>query len=90
MRMPSEPVTLSVDEIRELNQQLSNLRHDVNNNLSLVMAAAELIRHKPAMAERMLDTIREQPGKITAAMNKFSTEFEQALDIERRPPVNSP
>lgn len=83
IQMPTEPVNFSVEEIRELNQKLSTMRHDINNNLSLIMAAAELIRHKPQMAERMLATLCEQPPKITATIGKFSAEFEQAFHIGR-------
>jgi hypothetical protein len=83
MRMPSEPVNLSAEEINELNQKLSNLRHDVNNHLSLILAATELIRHKPQMSEKMLNTLCEQPPKITGAMAKFTTDFENALGIKR-------
>jgi hypothetical protein len=83
MRLPSEPVTFSVQQVEEMNRKLSTLRHDINNHLSLMMAATELIRHKPHMAERMMVTLCEQPPKITAAMNKFSSEFEQAFHIGR-------
>ena len=83
MGLPSQPVTLTIEELGELNRQLANMRHDINNNLSLIVAAAELMRHKPAVAERMMGTLAEQPGKITAAINKFSATFEQALGITR-------
>lgn len=83
MRLPSEPVQFNVEQIKDLNTKLSILRHDINNNLSLIMAASELIRHKPQMAERMMATLVEQPPKITAAMAKFSAEFEQAFGIVR-------
>ena len=83
MRTPSQPVQLSVEEIQELNHKLSTLRHDINNNLSLIMAATELIRHKPQMAERMMVTLCEQPPKISAAMAKFTSEFETAFGITR-------
>ena len=83
MVLPAAPVTLTVEEIDELNRKLSNLRHDINNHLSLILAAAELIRSKPQMADRMLHTATEQPPKITAALLKFSAEFEQALGITR-------
>jgi hypothetical protein len=81
--MPSQPVQLSIEQIKELNEKLSVLRHDVNNQLSLVIAASELVRHKPQMADRMMATIAEQPPKITAAMTKFSEEFERAFGITR-------
>ena len=83
MRMPSEPINLSVEAIQDLNHKLSTLRHDINNHLSLIMAATELIRHKPQMAERMMETLVEQPPKISASLAKFSSEFEHAFSINR-------
>lgn len=83
MTLPTQPVTLTVEQIGELNKKLSNMRHDINNQLSLVLAATELIRAKPHMADRMTATLAEQPPKITAALMKFSAEFEQALSVKR-------
>ena len=83
MPLPNEPVTLTVEQLAELNLKLSNMRHDINNHLSLMVAAVELIRHKPHMADRMLTTISEQPVKITEAMTRFSAEFERTLGITR-------
>ena len=83
MTLPTQPVTLTVEQIGELNHQFSNMRHDINNQLSLVLAASELIRAKPHMAERMTATLAEQPPKITAALMRFSGEFEKALNIKR-------
>jgi aspartokinase len=83
MRIPSEPVNFDPKQIEELNKKLSTLRHDVNNHLSLIMAAVELIRHKPQMSERMLATLAEQPPKITAIVTKFTADFEQAFGITR-------
>ena len=82
--MPSQPVTLSVEQLAELNGKLSTMRHDINNQLSLIIAAVELIRHKPAMAERMMATLVEQPPRIADALGKFSLEFEHTLGITRR------
>jgi len=84
MPLPSQPVTLSVEQIAALNSELGAMRHDINNQLSLVIAAVELIRLKPHMAERMLATLVEQPAKISDALGKFSTEFERTLGISAR------
>ncbi len=70
-------------ELEELNGKLSTMRHDINNHLSLIMAAVELVRYKPQVAERMIATLAEQPGKIAASLTKFSTEFERAFGITR-------
>jgi len=83
MALPNQPVTLTVEQIDELNRRLSTMRHDVNNNLSLMMAALELIRYKPETAERMLATLAEQPQKVTGSIAVFSAEFEKTLGITR-------
>ena len=83
MELPSEPVTLSVEQLEQLNRDLANLRHDVNNTLSLIMAAVELIRYKPHMTERMMTTLVEQPPKIINSIGKFSAEFERTFGISR-------
>jgi hypothetical protein len=83
MVLPTEPVTLSVEEITELNRKLSTLRHDVNNHLSLIIAAVELVRRKPEGAERMLTMLVEQPQRIAVALTKFSGDVEAALRITR-------
>lgn len=83
MVLPEQPVTLTVEQLAALNRELGNMRHDVNNHLSLVLAAVELIRAKPHMTERMVATILEQPPKISQALQHFSREFEQACGIKR-------
>ena len=81
MANPPGSVTLTLQQVEELNKKLATMRHDVNNNLSLVVAAAELIKFNPASAMRMAVTLAEQPPKIVDHMTKFTTEFEQALGL---------
>jgi hypothetical protein len=83
MGLPTEPVTLSVEQLGELNKKLSTMRHDLNNHLSLIIAAVDLIKHKPQTTERMMKTLSDQPAKITEALNRFSAEFERTLGITR-------
>lgn len=79
----SQAVNLTAEQIQELNKQLSTMRHDINNYLSLVLAATEVIRRKPESAERMAGTLTDQPRKVAEAMQKFTKSFEQTLGIER-------
>jgi hypothetical protein len=83
MGLPSQPVTLSAEQIAELNRKLAAMRHDINNNLSLIIAAAEMIRFKPDLITRMMDTLNQQPGRISATMTQFTEEFEKAVGITR-------
>ena len=81
MSTPAETVTLTRQQVEELTKQLATMRHDVNNNLSLVVAAAELIKFNPASAERMANTLAEQPPKIGEHLAKFNAAFERALGL---------
>ncbi len=83
MELPGQSVTLTVEQIAELNQQLANFRHDINNNLALIMAGLEVLQQKPHLAERMMATVTEQPPKIGQAVAKFAAEFDKALGIKR-------
>jgi len=83
MALPQQAVTLSPEQIADLNQKLSKLRHDLNNNLAMMLAAAELAKLKPETSAKMLDRVIEQPGKMTAQIKEFSAEFEKILGITR-------
>ena len=83
MGLPTEPVTLSVLQVEELSKRLGMLRHDINGDLALVVASAELIKLNPDLTQRMLATLAEQPPKIREKIDKFSTELEKALRITR-------
>jgi hypothetical protein len=83
MGLPTESVTLTSQQLEELTKKLSTMRHDVNNHLSLIVAAAELIKFNPEMAGRMSATLSEQPPKISEEITKFSAEFEKVCGITR-------
>ncbi len=83
MALPSQPVTLSIEQLEDLNKKLATMRHDINNTLSLMVAAVELMRCKPQMAERMMTTLIDQPPKITTSLSQFSADFERTLGITR-------
>ena len=83
MGLPTEPVTVKAEAIGELHQKLASMRHDVNNQLSLIMAAIEILRRKPESQEKMLETLLKQPPRISQALGTFSAEFDKVLGITR-------
>jgi signal transduction histidine kinase len=83
MAVPNSPAALSAAQLTELNEKLAHMRHEINNQLAMVVAALELMRFRPEMREKMLATISQQPPTIMAEVAKFSAEFEQAFGITR-------
>lgn len=79
MGVPTEPVTLSPQNIAEILKQYSKARHDINNALSLITAATELIRMNPNNVPKMLSTLSDQPGKITSTLKQLTADLDRAL-----------
>jgi len=67
----------------ELNGKLAAMRHDINNQLSLIVAAVEVGRLKPEKLGQMVASLIEQPPKIAGSLSRFSAEFERVLGITR-------
>jgi hypothetical protein len=83
MALPTEPVTLTVEQVAGLNKKLADLRHEVNNNLALIIAAVEIMRLKPEAAARLQEQLAEKPHKIAGLVTQFSRDFDAALGIKR-------
>ncbi len=83
MPLPTEPVTLSAEQVADLNRKLCEMRHDVNNKLTLIAASVELVRRRPENSERYLNTLNEQPRVIAEMISKFSADLEATLHITR-------
>jgi len=83
MGQSAKSVTLSAEQVENLAKKLSSMRHDINNHLALIVAAAELIKFNPDMVQRMTGTLMEQPPKITQEIAKFSREIEELLGLLR-------
>ena len=66
------PVTLTPGQIEEFFGKLSDLRHNVNNNLALVVASVELIKRRPEMLDSLSEKLSQQPDKIIEEMRLFS------------------
>jgi hypothetical protein len=76
-------ITLTPAQVADFNRQLSHMRHNVNNHLSLIVAACELLKRKPELAARMIDNIVQQPDKISAEIRGFSESVEGLLGLKR-------
>jgi hypothetical protein len=74
-----ENLVLSPEQVHAVLEQLRKTRHDINNHLAVIMASAELIRQRPELADRLLESLAAKPAAITEALKALSFELEQAL-----------
>jgi hypothetical protein len=85
MGLPQQPVTLTPEQIADLNQKLSAMRHSINNHLALFAAAGEILQIKPESASRVAGYLQERPAQISQEVRRFSDEFERVFGITRDP-----
>lgn len=83
MSSPTEPVTLTAEQVAELKRNLADLRHDINNNVALILSAIEMMRRRPDSFEKMLESMSRQPQRITETVMAFSKLLESTLKITR-------
>ena len=83
MSLPLQPVTLSAEQVGELKKKLADLRHDINNNVALMLSAIEMMRRRPESFEKMLESMARQPHRINETVVQFSRTLEDALQITR-------
>jgi hypothetical protein len=83
MGLPQQPVTFEAQQVAELSQKLAMMRHNINNNLALIVAALELVRRKPEMSQKLIENMAQQPDRIITEIRRFSDEFESAFGITR-------
>ena len=80
----TKPVTLTATQVAELSRGLAHMRHDINNQLAMVLAAGEIVVRKPEMIPKVASTFLEQPPRISASMEAFSALFEATLGLSRK------
>ncbi len=81
MTQPTHSVTLLPEEVLSLTRNFSTLRHDVNNQLALLLASLEVIQRKPETAVRLTDSFGSAADRIMAELRAFSDQLEKALQV---------
>ena len=81
MYQASGPVTLNEEQILALHEKLREMRHEVNNKLNNIGAAAELMQMKPETALERLPFLHEQVKKAATTIAEFSKTFEAVMGL---------
>ena len=81
MGLPTESVSFTPQQVRELYTELRKARHDVNNKLACIQACTQLVLYRPEEILRLSQIVDEQSVGTQAALGSFSACFEKAFGI---------
>jgi len=79
MSEPPQPVCLTPSQVADLHTRLAQLRHGINNRLTKIVAAAEILQRKPEMMAVFAPRLIAEPQQISEELAAFSSAFEEAL-----------
>lgn len=72
-----------------MQRQLSEARHDINNRLAGVIAAAEILFHKPEMVGKLAPRVLDDATEIHRRLESLYAALEQTLHLPSRSDVRS-
>jgi hypothetical protein len=83
MMLPTAPVTLTVEQVGELNGKLSKMRHDVSGELTIVCLALDVMKKDPSQGAKLAAMVSGRVPKISQLVGEFSRDFETMMGITR-------
>ncbi len=91
---PTEPVTLTVEQVTQLERELTEMRHDINGDITVLFSAVQLMRYNPSRAQETLANIdlSALQEKFRKRVDGFTAEFNRLLQVRREalnPPVRT-
>ncbi len=81
MGLPTDSVSFTPQQVRELYTELRKARHDINNKLACIQACTQLVLYRPEEIHRLSQTVDEQSVATQAVLGNFSASFEKAFGI---------
>jgi hypothetical protein len=73
--------TVSREELVELQKKFSEIKHAINNALSVMMAISEMSQRRPDYSEKLASTVLTKAPQIVSSLQEFT----QALNDKAGP-----
>ena len=65
-------ITLSREEITQLQRKFSEIKHSINNALAVMMALSEMSQRRPDYAEKLASTVLSKAPQIVTSLQEFT------------------
>ena len=79
--MSDADITVSREELAELQSKFSEIKHSINNALAVMMALSEMSQRRPDYAEKLASTVLTKAPQIVTSLQEFT----QALNDKAGP-----
>jgi hypothetical protein len=81
--LPTQPVTLSPEQVTLFHRRLMNFEHDMHERLAPLLELSRIARQDPQQLQTRSAEFAQTPPKISGEMTNFATEFDKTFGIVR-------
>ena len=81
--LPTQPVTLSPEQVALFHRRLTNFEHDMHEHLAPLLELSRIARQDPQQLQTRSAEFAQAPPKISGEMTTFATEFDKTFGIVR-------
>lgn len=79
----SEEITLSREEMAQLQKKFSEIKHSINNALAVMMALSEMSQRRPDYAEKLASTVLTKAPQIVSSLQEFTQALNEKAGTAR-------
>jgi hypothetical protein len=70
--MSDANLTITQEELVELQKKFSEIKHSINNALAVMMALSEMSQRRPDYAEKLASTVLAKAPQIVSGLQEFT------------------
>ena len=79
--MSDANLTITQEELVQLQKKFSEIKHSINNALAVMMALSEMSQRRPDYSEKLASTVLTKAPQIVSSLQEFT----QALNEKAGP-----
>jgi hypothetical protein len=70
--MNETATSISREELAQLQQKFSEIKHSINNALAVMMALSEMSQRRPDYSEKLASTVLTKAPQIVSSLQEFT------------------
>ena len=70
--MSETDITISREELGQLQAKFSEIKHSINNALAVMMALSEMSQRRPDYSEKLASTVLTKAPQIVSSLQEFT------------------
>ena len=74
--------TITHEELVQLQQKFSEIKHGINNALAVMMALSEMSQRRPDYAEKLASTVLTKAPQIVSSLQEFTALLNEKAGVK--------